>query len=75
MQKVNDKVPYLGDIPLLGRLFRSNVDQHIKKNLTIFVTARIIDASGQPLKSSKAETEPEEVEPLTKEQSVVFPPR
>ncbi|MEI7775807.1 MAG: type II and III secretion system protein, partial [Verrucomicrobiota bacterium] len=65
VQKVNDKVPFLGDLPLVGRLFRSNVDQRLKKNLTIFVTARIIDASGQPLKASKAETEIEEVPPLT----------
>ena len=49
VQKVNDKVPILGDIPLAGRLFRSNVDQKIKKNLIIFVTARLLDASGQPL--------------------------
>jgi hypothetical protein len=26
VQKVNDKVPVLGDIPLFGRLFRSNVE-------------------------------------------------
>jgi general secretion pathway protein D len=66
VQKVNDKVPVLGDIPLLGRLFRSKVDQHIKKNLTIFVTARIIDAAGQPIKTNKAEQEaPEEVPALT----------
>jgi general secretion pathway protein D len=49
IQKVNDKVPILGDIPLAGRLFRSNVDQKIKKNLIIFVTARLMDAQGQPL--------------------------
>jgi general secretion pathway protein D len=49
VQKVNDKVPILGDIPLAGRLFRSNVDQKIKKNLIIFVTARLMDAEGKPL--------------------------
>jgi general secretion pathway protein D len=49
VQKVDDKVPFLGDIPLAGRLFRSSVDQKIKKNLIIFVTARLLDASGQPL--------------------------
>ena len=66
VQKINDKVPVLGDIPLVGRLFRSNVDQHIKKNLTIFVTARIMDASGQPIKTGRAEMEPaEEVPSLT----------
>ena len=62
VQKVNDKVPLLGDIPLAGRLFRSNVDQKIKKNLIIFVTARLLDATGQPLIQ---EDEAEEiVEPL-----------
>ena len=62
VQKVNDKVPILGDIPFAGRLFRSNVDQKIKKNLIIFVTARLLDASGQPLIQ---EDEAEEiVEPL-----------
>jgi len=49
VQKVEDKTPIIGDIPLLGRLFRSNVDQHIKRNLVIFVTARIINAEGQPI--------------------------
>jgi general secretion pathway protein D len=62
VQKVDDKVPFLGDIPLAGRLFRSSVDQKIKKNLIIFVTARLLDASGQPLIQ---EDEAEEiVEPL-----------
>ena len=48
IQKVEDKVPILGDIPLAGRLFRSNVDQHIKRNLSIFVTAKLKDPSGMP---------------------------
>jgi general secretion pathway protein D len=67
VQKVNDKTPILGDIPLLGRLFRSNVDSHIKKNLTIFVTARILDAAGQPVKVSRSEMEPQEVPSLTED--------
>ncbi len=62
VQKVQDKVPLLGDVPLLGRLFRSDVDQKIKKNLIIFVTARMIDAEGKPVRSD-AEQE-EVVEPL-----------
>jgi general secretion pathway protein D len=49
VQKVQDKVPIIGDIPLAGRLFRSNVDQRIKKNLLIFVTANLLDPAGQPL--------------------------
>jgi len=63
IQKTNDKVPILGDIPLAGRLFRSNVDQKIKRNLIIFVTARIMDAEGRPLRQDDTDQE-EIVEPL-----------
>jgi general secretion pathway protein D len=49
VQKTEDKVPIIGDIPLVGRAFRTNVDQHTKKNLVIFVTARIITPAGIPL--------------------------
>ena len=51
VNKVNDKIPYLGDIPLLGRLFRSEGEQSEKRNLVIFVTARIIDPSGIPIRT------------------------
>lgn len=50
VQKVQDKVPLLGDIPIAGRLFRSDVDQKIKRNLIIFVTARLIDPHGLPIR-------------------------
>jgi len=49
VQKVEDKVPILGDIPLAGRLFRSSADQHVKRNLIMFVTASLLDPAGQPL--------------------------
>ncbi len=49
VQKTEDKVPILGDIPLVGRAFRTNVEQHTKKNLVIFVTARIVTPAGVPL--------------------------
>ncbi len=49
VQKVNDKTPLLGDVPLVGGLFRSQADQHIKRNLIIFVTATLMDPAGQPL--------------------------
>jgi len=62
VQKVQDKVPLLGDIPLVGRLFRSNVDQKIKSNLIIFVTARLIDAEGRPVRQD--DESDELVEPL-----------
>ena len=55
VQKTEDKVPILGDIPLVGRAFRSNVDQHIKKNLVMFVTARIVTPAGVPLNEEEEE--------------------
>jgi general secretion pathway protein D len=62
VQKVEDKVPILGDVPLAGRLFRSDADQKIKKNLVIFVTPKILDADGQPRRGDSEE--PEIVTPL-----------
>jgi general secretion pathway protein D len=49
LQKIDDKIPFLGDIPALGRLFRSKVTQRTKRNLLIFVTARLIDPAGNPV--------------------------
>jgi type II secretory pathway component GspD/PulD (secretin) len=46
VQKTKDKVPVLGDIPFLGRLFRSESSFTQKKNLAIFVTPKIIDPAG-----------------------------
>jgi len=47
VQKVEDKVPVLGDLPLIGRLFQSNAENRIKSNLIVFVTAQIVDAAGR----------------------------
>lgn len=49
VQKVQDKTPIMGDLPLVGSLFRSSANQRIKRNLLIFVTAGLLDSSGQPL--------------------------
>jgi len=50
VQKVEDKVPILGDLPFIGRLFQSNAENRLKSNLIIFVTAEIIDATGKSLR-------------------------
>jgi general secretion pathway protein D len=49
LQTVNDKVPILGDIPLIGRLFQSKANESIKRNLIIFVTANIYRNNGELL--------------------------
>lgn len=41
-QQTVSKVPLLGDIPLLGRLFRRNIDRTQRTNLLIFVTPHIV---------------------------------
>ncbi len=46
---IDDKIPFLGDIPIIGRLFRSHSDKSEKKNLLIFVTARLVDPAGRPV--------------------------
>ncbi len=59
VQKVEDRTPIIGDIPLVGRLFRTNTDQHIKRNLIIFVTARLVNPAGQPVNQTEEEEEKE----------------
>ena len=46
-----DKVPYLGDIPLVGKLFRSKRQQaadNSKVETLFFVTVTMVDSQGQP---------------------------
>jgi len=54
VQNVQDKVPILGDLPLIGRLFQSKAENRIKSNLIIFVTAEIIDAAGARINNTAA---------------------
>ncbi len=54
--EVDDKIPFLGDIPLIGRFFRSHSESSTKKNLLIFVTARLVDPAGRSLKASDGTT-------------------
>lgn len=61
VQKTEDKVPIIGDIPLVGRAFRTNTEQHTKKNLVIFVTAKIVTPAGLPLNEEEEELLPPEM--------------
>lgn len=49
IQKIDEKVPIIGDIPIFGRAFQGKTEQAIKKNTLIFVTPRILRVDGQPL--------------------------
>ncbi len=48
-KSMEDKVPFLGDIPFIGRLFRSRSEWSNKRNLLIFVTARLVDPRGRQM--------------------------
>ncbi|MCM0083899.1 pilus assembly protein N-terminal domain-containing protein [Geomonas sp. Red32] len=43
--KVMSKMPILGDIPILGALFRSTQDNKTEKELVFFITPRIVKAN------------------------------
>jgi general secretion pathway protein D len=73
VQNVEDKVPILGDIPIIGRLFQSKSENRIKSNLIIFVTAQIIDATGRPLRGPDS-ANPSVTTPISTDGVGMLPP-
>jgi general secretion pathway protein D len=51
IQTTKNKVPLLGDLPLVGRLFRSQTENSVEKKLMVFVTATIVDPAGNRVHS------------------------
>jgi len=47
LRKYKDKVPFLGDLPLIGRFFRAEGSYNEKKHLLIFVKTNIITPTGE----------------------------
>ena len=43
-EKTENKLPFLGDLPIIGSLFRSITETTEKRNLTIFITAGVVRA-------------------------------
>jgi general secretion pathway protein D len=62
VQKTEDRTPIIGDIPIVGRLFRTNAEQHLKRNLIIFVTAHLLNPAGQ-LITQEEDEETQELQP------------
>jgi general secretion pathway protein D len=58
VKQVDDRVPVLGSIPGLGRLFRSKGESSQKRNLLIFVTANLVSPGGSPKKQPLRATPP-----------------
>jgi Flp pilus assembly secretin CpaC len=53
--KYNDKIPIMGDIPLIGRFFQSEIEDVEKTNLLLFTTVRLIMPDGTPLRPIKTD--------------------
>lgn len=51
VQTTKDKVPLLGDLPLVGGLFRSQKEISVENKLMVFVTATIVDQAGNRVHS------------------------
>ncbi len=47
VEKYVDRVPVLGSLPIVGRLFRNEGERAIKRNLMIFVTAKKVEPTGR----------------------------
>ncbi len=53
-----EKIPFLGDVPVVGRLFRSEGESVQKRNLMIFVTANLVSPGGSPSKQRVENVQP-----------------
>lgn len=53
IKDVKDRIPFFGDIPLIGKLFRSKSQSTQKRNLLIFVTAQLLDSKGRAVQPNE----------------------
>ena len=47
VEAYEDKVPVLGSLPLIGRIFRNEGERTVKRNLMMFVTAKKVEPTGR----------------------------
>lgn len=52
-QTTRGKIPFFGDLPLLGGLFKSRKKTTVKTELVVFVTPRILQDGGETIASNK----------------------
>jgi type IV pilus assembly protein PilQ len=53
VQQQLNKIPFFGDLPLLGGLFRSEGEETVNSEIFVFVTARIIEEQNLPTKPAE----------------------
>lgn len=61
IRTVDDKVPILGDLPLIGSAFRGTSKAVQKKNLLVFITGNLISRGGSAAISTFRGTTPAEI--------------
>jgi type II secretory pathway component GspD/PulD (secretin) len=67
IHRIRDKVPIWGDLPLIGRYFRSESNYQEKVNLLIFVKTRIITPTGESWREKQARELRKEAEKVEEE--------
>ncbi|MET0051092.1 MAG: type II secretion system secretin GspD [Candidatus Thiodiazotropha sp.] len=85
LQQTEDKVPLLGDIPLLGALFRANTTTKIKRNLMVFlrpvvlrdaaINTQIAGDKYNYFRAEQMKMKQEGVNLMDDEETPVLPPR
>ena len=56
--KYEDKLPVLGDLPMVGRLFRSSGEEQVRKAFLMFVKVDIVDPTGQKVNEGPSTESP-----------------
>lgn len=51
--RYEDKIPVLGDLPLVGRLFRSSGEEKVRKALLFFAKVDVVDPTGRDVRTGK----------------------
>jgi general secretion pathway protein D len=51
LTNLNDKTPLLGDIPVVGRLFQSNVTRQTSTAILFLVNVELLDPTGRPFRN------------------------
>ena len=61
---VESKVPFFGDLPLIGGLFRHNSIEQTNSELLVFITPRVIDESAENIPEATKEKIEQQIEKL-----------
>ncbi|ODB99448.1 type II secretion system protein GspD [Candidatus Thiodiazotropha endoloripes] len=85
LQQTEEKVPLLGDIPLLGALFRSNKTSKVKRNLMVFlrpvvlrdaaISSQIASEKYNYFRAQQLKMKQEGVNLMDDEETPIIPPR